>query len=228
MRLRMNVVRIQILGWTASFRYPTFISGYQPTLPTPPLSTIYGLLSAAKGELVTPDETEVGFVFQSKGKAVDLETIYELQDTALQAKSNVVKREILFEPELFLYLTDLDFADYFKRPAYPLLLGRSTELVMIKKIQEIQLTKNENVRFGGTSFPFNPELKISGKLQALPTHFSDEIPRQAKGTQPFCLVETDFSGKSLNLRPQIFEKEIFYDSELDWGIYFYGGSFSKK
>lgn len=224
----MKVARIQIIGWTASFRYPTFVSGFQPSLPVPPLSTIYGLLSAAKGELVTPNETSVGFVFQSKGKAVDLETIYELQDTALQAKSNVVKREILFEPELYLYLTDLDFADYFRQPVYPLLLGRSTELVMAKKIEIIELNKKENVRFGGTSFPFNPNYKISGKLQALPTHFSDEMPRQALGTQPFCLVETDFSGKSLNLRPQIFQNEIYYDSELDWGIYFYGGSLGEK
>ena len=99
---------------------------------------------------------------------------------------------------------------------------------MAKKIEIIELNKKENVRFGGTSFPFNPEFRISGKLQALPTHFSDEMPRQALGTQPFCLVETDFSGKSLNLRPQIFQNEIYYDSELDWGIYFYGGSLGEK
>ena len=75
----MKYLRILIEGWTASFRYPAFISGFQPTLPVPPLSTIYGLLSAAKGELVTPDETNVGFVFDYDAKAVDLETIYELK-----------------------------------------------------------------------------------------------------------------------------------------------------
>lgn len=224
----MKVARIHVCGWTASFRYPTFVSGFQPSLPVPPLSTVYGLLSAARGELVTPNETAVGFVFQSKGKAIDLETIYELQDTALQAKSNVVRREILFEPELFLYLPDLDFADYFKTPAYPLLLGRSTELVAVKKIERVELVRKENARVGGTIFPFSPTLKVSGKLQALPTHFTDEMPRQAVGTQPFCLVETDFSGKSLNLRPQIYAEEIYCDTEKDWGIYFYGGSFSEK
>ena len=62
----MKFLRILIEGWTASFRYPTFISGFQPTLPVPPLSTIYGLLSAAKGDLVTPIDTSVGFVFESE------------------------------------------------------------------------------------------------------------------------------------------------------------------
>ena len=45
----MNVYRIYITGWTASFRYPNMISGFQATLPVPPLSTIIGMSSAAKG-----------------------------------------------------------------------------------------------------------------------------------------------------------------------------------
>jgi CRISPR-associated protein Cas5t len=139
-----------------------------------------------------------------------------------------VKCKVCFAPELFLYLPDLNFADYFKTPSYPLLLGRSTELVAVKKIETIELVAKENVRVGGSIFPFSPSLKLTGKLQALPTHFTDEMPRQAVGTQPFCLVETDFSGRSLNLRPQVYAEEIYCDTEKDWGIYFYGGSFSEK
>src|SRR5205085_2491236 len=141
----MKVARIFIRGWTASFRYPIFISGFQPTLPVPPLSTIYGLLSAAKGELVTPSDTTVGFVFQSQGRAVDLESIYELHATPLRANTNVVKRELLYEPELFLYITDLTFVDYFRLPNYPLLLGRSTELAMVVKSEPFELEERSNV-----------------------------------------------------------------------------------
>jgi len=36
----MKVFRIDITSWTASFRYPNLISGVQPTLEVPPLSTI--------------------------------------------------------------------------------------------------------------------------------------------------------------------------------------------
>ena len=75
----MKFLRVIINGWTASFRFPSFISGFQPTLSVPPLSTIYGLLSAVKGELVTPNDVHVGFIFEYDSKAVDLETIYELK-----------------------------------------------------------------------------------------------------------------------------------------------------
>ena len=108
----MKFLRILIEGWTASFRYPTFISGFQPTLPAPPLSTIYGLLSAVKGELVTPEDTNVGFVFFFFSKSVDLETIYELKGLTGN-KSNVAKREFLFNPRLYLYLDNLEFKQYF-------------------------------------------------------------------------------------------------------------------
>ena len=42
----MRIYRIEITSWTASFRYPNIISGYQPTLCVPPLSTVLGLINA--------------------------------------------------------------------------------------------------------------------------------------------------------------------------------------
>jgi CRISPR-associated protein Cas5t len=218
----MKVARIYIRGWTASFRYPAFISGFQPTLPVPPLSTIYGLLSAAKGEMVRPSDTKVGFVFQSQGRAVDLEAIYELHDTPLRANTNVVKRELLYEPELFLYVGDIAFVDHFQPPCYPLLLGRSTELAMVVKSESFELEERSNVRIGGSIFPFNADSRITGILQALPTHFTDEIPRRAVGTRPFCIVETDFSGKIKTKRALHYESSIYYDAENDWGVYMHG------
>ena len=46
----MEVFKIDITSWTASFRYPNLISGYQPTLEVPPLGTVLGLLNAAAGK----------------------------------------------------------------------------------------------------------------------------------------------------------------------------------
>ena len=203
----MKYLRILIEGWTASFRYPAFISGFQPTLPVPPLSTIYGLLSAAKGELVTPDETNVGFVFDYDAKAVDLETIYELKGLKGN-KSNVAKREFLFNPSLYLYTDDLEFKKYFKNPAYPILLGRSSDLAIISEIKEIEMEKKNNVKLGKTILPFGIEGAF-GIIQALPTHFSDSIPRKAIGTKPYLLMNQffDYSG------------ECYFDSELNWGVW---------
>lgn len=203
----MKYLRILIEGWTASFRYPAFISGFQPTLPVPPLSTIYGLLSAAKGELVTPDETNVGFVFDYDAKAVDLETIYELKGLKGN-KSNVAKREFLFNPNLYLYTDDLEFKKYFKNPAYPILLGRSSDLAIISEIKEIEMEKKNNVKLGKTILPFGIEGAF-GIIQALPTHFSDSIPRKAIGTKPYLLMNQffDYSG------------DCYFDSELNWGVW---------
>ena len=115
------MIRIKIKNWTASFRYPTFQSGYQPTLPVPPLSTIQGLLSAAKGEIVSFGEIPfVGYVFKSEGKGIDLERIYALGKT----ETDVIKREILFNNTLYLYLPD-EWEKYFRKPKFQLLLRQS-------------------------------------------------------------------------------------------------------
>ena len=203
----MKYLRILIEGWTASFRYPAFISGFQPTLPVPPLSTIYGLLSAAKGELVTPDETNVGFVFTFDAKAVDLETVYELKGLK-DNKSNVTKREFLFNPSLYLYIDNLDFKKYFKNPTYPMLLGRSSDLAIISEIKEINLEMKNNVKLGKTILPFGTDGAF-GIIQALPTHFSDSIPRKAIGTKPYLLMNQFFN----------YSGDCYFDSELDWGVW---------
>lgn len=203
----MKFLRILIEGWTASFRYPTFISGFQPTLPVPPLSTIYGLLSAVKGELVAPDDTNVGFVFEYEAKSVDLETIYELKGLTGN-KSNVAKREFLFNPRLYLYLDNLEFKKYFEKPFYPVLLGRSSDLAFICEIKEINIEKKSNVNLGKTILPFGVDGAF-GVIQALPTHFSDDIPRKAIGTKPYILMNQFYN----------YSGECYYDEELDWGIW---------
>lgn len=203
----MNVLRVLIEGWTASFRYPAFISGFQPTLPVPPLSTIYGLLSAVKGELVFPQDVKVGFIFDSKAKSVDLETIYELKGLKGN-KSNVIKREFLFNPKLYLYLDDLEFKEYFKKPKFPILLGRSSDIAMIEKIDEIELEKESKIKLGKTILPFGTSGAF-GTIQSLPTHFSGSIPRKSQGTKPFILMEQFFN----------YSEECYYDTELEWGVW---------
>ena len=203
----MKFLRILIEGWTASFRYPTFISGFQPTLPVPPLSTIYGLLSAAKGDLVTPIDTSVGFVFESEAKSVDLETIYELRGLTGN-KSNVAKREFLFNPKLYLYLDNFDFKEFFEEPSYPILLGRSSDLAYINEIREVELKKKSSVNLGKTILPFGTDGAF-GIIQALPTHFSEDIPRKAIGTKPYILMDQFYN----------YSDECFYDEEYDWGIW---------
>ncbi len=203
----MKVLRVHLRGWTASFRYPGFSVAVHPTLPLPPLSTLYGLLSAAKGEAVTPADCALGFVFLSNGEAVDLELTYELSGT-LSAGTNVVKRHLLYEPDLWLYLSDLSLADSFRRPQHPLLLGRSTELIQVLDVEEVELQARTGARVGKTLVPF-PQFGLSGVLQALPTHFTPDIPRKAVGVRPWMLV-TDW---------QTLVQELPCDVQNDWAVW---------
>ena len=203
----MKVIRIHITGWVASFRNPLFISGFQPTLPMPPLSAIYGLLTAAKGEWVTPHDASVGFVFRSSGKAVDLETVYEFAGK-LDAKSNINRREFLAQPELYLYTPDIWLREAFERPHYSLLLGRSSDLATVKSIAEIELENRSETTYQDTLLPF-PDPQLYGQVQALPTHFTAEIPRRPCGTRAYCLIteEVKYTG------------DVLHDPEKNWGIY---------
>ena len=191
--------RIKITGWTASFRYPIFIYGYQPTLPIPPYSTVYGLISAACGKIITPKDIEIKYVFKSDAKGVDLETIYEWERGRI-TKSNVINREFLLYPELYLYLKEEEIAKCFKKPYYPLLLGRSTELAFVEEIKKVNLVKRENIKVGGIILPFPPMWALNGLIQALPTHFTDTFPRAPLGTRPWFLVK-DFQSECLYENP---------------------------
>jgi CRISPR-associated protein Cas5, subtype I-B/TNEAP len=203
----MKVLRIKIEGWTASFRYPGFISGFQPTLPAPPISTIYGLISAARGKLTVPEDVSIGYVFDFESKAVDLETIYELSP-GLSAKSNVVKREFLYNPELYLYLDKPDFEEYFRKPQYPLLFGRSGDLAKVSEIKQLELGEEAEKKLGKTILPFGIK-GAYGLVQALPTHFTDEIPRKAVGVKPYLLMDEFF----------IYSEKCLFDPEMDWAIW---------
>ena len=203
----MKVIRVHITGWVASFRNPLFISGFQPTLPLPPLSMLYGLLTAAKGDWVTPHDAAIGFVFQSTGKAVDLETVYEFAGK-LDAKSNINRREFLVEPQLYLYTPDVWLKQAFERPRYPLLLGRSSDLATVKSIAEIELENRAETTYQDTLLPF-PDAQLYGQVQALPTHFTAEIPRRPLGTRAYCLITEQVK----------YNGNVLQDPEKGWGVY---------
>ncbi|MBM7854982.1 CRISPR-associated protein Cas5t [Desulfohalotomaculum tongense] len=205
----MEVLRIVITAWTASFRYPIFIVGYQPSLPVPPLSTIYGIISAAAGRPMGPGDTAVGYYFRCKGKGTDIETIYEIGSN-LKAKQNICRREILFEPELVLYITDTGLAENFRRPAHPLLLGRSGDLASVRSVEAVKLAPAKgSVIVEGTIMPF-PGDGLRGIVQALPTHFSEDLPRRALGTRLFCLVTE---------RLELEREDLWMDTQAGRGVY---------
>ena len=193
--------RVRLSSWTCSFRYPNLISGFQPTLHVPPISTVLGLLNAAAGCYLPHKQLEIGYVFDFAGQAVDVETIWMVagakrknargEDVVVASnnvKSNPVRREFLFEASLTLYLFEEELADYFRQPAYQLLLGRSGDLATVDEIREVVLHPVPGkARLRGQVVPLQPHY-LPGQIQALPAYFTNTIPRQNLGTQAYSVL----------------------------------------
>lgn len=193
--------RVRLSSWTCSFRYPNLISGVQPTLHVPPLSTVLGLLNAAAGRYLPHEHLELGYVFDFAGQAVDVETIWmvagakrknaQKEDVFVASnnvKSNPVRREFLYECQLTLYLFEKELADYFRQPAYQLLLGRSGDLATVDEICEVALHPTAGqARLWGQLVPLQPHY-LPGQIQALPQYFTNTIPRQNLGTQAYSVL----------------------------------------
>ncbi|MDV0447842.1 hypothetical protein MsAg5_17590 [Methanosarcinaceae archaeon Ag5] len=189
----MKQYRIKISSWTAGFRYPNLISGRQPTLEVPPISTVLGLMNAASGKYLHHKQLKLGYYFEYDAKATDLETIYqiELHDKGYpnnSTKSNVINREFLFNCRLFIYTDDPQIVEYFKNPYYSLLLGRSGDLATVEQIKEVELAENENAKdIKGQIVPFKEHF-LPGLIQPLPQYFTDTVPRQNLGTMAYSVI----------------------------------------
>jgi CRISPR-associated protein Cas5t len=189
----MKVFKIDITAWTSSFKYPNLISGFQPTLEVPPLSTVLGLINAASGKYLKYKELKIGYYFEFESKQIDLETIYQIEAhiKGFPKKSvnpNVINREFLFNNHLILYVQEEEIADYFRLPVFPLLLGRSNDLATVNSINEIELTKVENAdKIKGQLVPFTGNY-LPGLIQPLPKYFSNTIPRKNLGTEAYSVI----------------------------------------
>ncbi len=213
----MIAYRIHITSWTASFRYPNLISGYQPSLVVPPLSTIYGLISAARGKYICAYDMPAGYVFKFETQVIELETIYQFsaKSSRLVTKSNVIRRQILFDNSLWLYLTDAKTAQSFLNPHFQMLLGRSNDLASVQSVEEIELqpvTALENLR--GTTVPMR-SIPLAAPIQALPVSFTDEIPRRNIRTFPFFLLKYDYE------QSEPLPETGFRDDQLNYEIYWH-------
>lgn len=226
----MKVFKIDITAWTSSFRYPNLVSGFQPTLEVPPISTVLGLINAAAGKYIKHNNLKIGYYFDFEAKQVDLETIYQIEahDKGYPkntAKSNILNREFLFNSHLILYLDDEDLVNYFRLPVYPLLLGRSNDLATVNSIEKVELKEVQNARkIKGQIVPFL-ENYLPGLIQPLPKYFSDTIPRNNIGTEAYSVISYNSADGQTNLTAYIDypkqEKEIhIYFHELDFSLYY--------
>jgi len=132
--------RAEFWAPVASFRDPLF-PGLSHGLPVPPPSTVRGLLAAATGE--TAESLALGMAAWSEGGGVDAETYHPISadgsNPAVSGRVRAVKggmtirdRPFLAHVHLTVWLPGSDgdrIARALRRPAWPLRLGRSQDVV---------------------------------------------------------------------------------------------------
>ena len=148
-------------GLTASYPYPFLRSGTALTMPLPPFSSIFGMLSACSGRDVRPDgKFRIGFEFTSSSReTIDLEKTNRLK-TDLKGRlkqnpeSGIAKRQFHVHPKLDLYVTDVNLRTAFESPVTSPRFGRSQDLAWVVTVTEITLDKVEYGEVRSTLIPY--------------------------------------------------------------------------
>jgi CRISPR-associated protein Cas5t len=222
----MEVYKIDITSWTASFRYPNLISGMQPTLEVPPISTVLGLINAAAGSYLQHNNLQLGYYFEYEAEGEDLETIYQISSKdgrpTNNAKSNIIYRKFLFNNFLRIYTPSKKIADHLSQPYFQLLLGRMNDLATIEKVSEKEnLEEIEGAtEIRGQVIPF--QFHLPGQIQALPKYFTNEFPRKNIGTEPFSVI--GYKAKTFDTNVTAYRDVLPSGKPVD--IYFHQLSFN--
>ena len=152
----ITVIHVHLEGFTAFFKHPLTITGTQMSLPTPPYSTILGLISTCAGKVISHHDTRIGFEFRCISTDTELERTDRLfVDKRGNLKSHregqgILRRYVHFRPELDLYLTNTDLAYAFENPISSPSLGRSQDLVWITSVEQVKLNPVESGNIGPT------------------------------------------------------------------------------
>jgi CRISPR-associated protein Cas5t len=226
-----NVFKIEISTWTSSFRYPNIISGFQPTLEVPPLSTVLGLINATAGKYLDFNQQEIGYYFEYGTKAIDVEILYQVDKISkdkpfpsLRATSNVIKREFLTDCKLVVYTENELICNYLLNPVYPVLLGRSSDLAQVRflgKIETMSCVENA-AKIKGQIVPFMNNY-MPGVIQPLPQYFTNTEIRKNIGTQAYSVIAYTANDCQSHIKAY---KDHIYGKEID--IYFHKLDFNEN
>jgi CRISPR-associated protein Cas5t len=187
-----GILKVVLEGFTASFRYPHFVQGIHLTYEMPPPATIYGLISAVVGDYFDPQAMRFAIHFCYRAKFEDYEHLHfppadikKKEDRAfykqIQARFgtadlppaiNPFVREMLFEPTLTLYLDQtvldgIDLMTAFRQPRYPVVLGRSQDLMSIRPPEIINLSAGEPYFVSGTLLSLAEAAQVGGQFYAV-------------------------------------------------------------
>jgi CRISPR-associated protein Cas5t len=203
----MQALKIVLEGVTTSFRYPHFMLGVQPGFPLPPPATIYGHVCSALGEWFDPEGVAFAYHFTVAGEGYDLEHIHVLSASsgklpggerkALEGNINPFKRQILLFPRLTLYLNRPEWIDAFRRPRYPVVLGRSQDLAAYTRIEIVELQQAEQVYFEHTLLPYSMAAQAPAGVVTLMPRWIDYRRRRRPGFARYLMLTERITTKHM-------------------------------
>jgi len=214
------VLRVAAEGITTSFRYPHFAQGVHPTLPMPPPATIYGHICGAVGDYIDPNTLNFAYTFTHGGEFVDYEHLWFETN---ELNMNPFRRHLLFAPRFTLYLSypDLDqLVSAFRSPYYPVVLGRSQDLMTYTDVRIVTLQPSADAYFEGTLLPphFTPFIDGSTTTITL-ARFIDERRRPSWAQYAILRGKARFPTQDGILPPDAPES-VWADPEIcDWSIH---------
>lgn len=170
----MDAIRLHVRGLLNSYRDPKTHKIHH-TFPFPPRTTLIGLAGAAMGfseDILWKEcnDLKVAVVDITKetslhgiGRTDDLIKYKKYKDNTIE--SSIFVRELIYKPEYMIYyvpnqkstLEKLHRA--FLNPKFALSLGRDDELIILYKVENVNLMPLEAGEYGETIVPFNPAIE---------------------------------------------------------------------
>ena len=175
----MQALLIRLAGVTAHFRDPRIntakIGLPARTLHCPPPATLHGLLMAAKGGWIEPETLRVGWRLDYASVGSDFQTsqlpqrkLYNFKTGLQKTLASPAEREFLAFPVLSILALQGVNEQWFRRPANPLSLGRSEDMITESVWQRIEV---EAIESGEIARQCLPLTLGSGTIYATPLYF---------------------------------------------------------
>src|SRR5581483_5408124 len=183
----MKGLRVRFEGLTASYPYPFLRSGTALSMPLPPYSSIFGMLSACAGYDIRPDgHLMIGFEFTSgERQTLDLERTDRLKTDPKSGRlrqnheQGIVKREFLIDPRLDVYVNNVQLKPIFEQQIATPRFGRSQDLAWIQNVVEIELESVAAGSVHSTLVPYRGQ-PLGQVLPPLVDYYINDVARQTR------------------------------------------------
>lgn len=180
----MRVLKVVAEGLTTSFRYPHFMQQIHPSYPMPPPATIYGHICSALGRWFEPAGVRFAYHFTHAGEVRDIEHIIVLSQATgklaetkipkvLEGNINPFERQLLFRPQLTLYINRPEWEPAFRSPHFAVVLGRSQDLFTYTSVSVVELKSARQAYFQNTLAPYEMAVQIGRGITVLMPRFLD-------------------------------------------------------